>query len=301
MSKIGTEQHSSRTAIYTALSRAIASKEFDNQILGSDYLAEKFLPFLFKLMIKGKKLRARMKQKIPLGLYEYMIVRTAYFDNIFIDALNKSVPQIVLLGSGYDTRAYRFAKLIKDTRIIELDISPTQNIKKKYLFKAHIEIPNKVVFAPINFDDESLKEVLGKVGYDENEKSLFIMEGVSYYLEPESVGATLRVVKSNLNVESAIGFDYAISVPLGKLRNYYGLVELLEYMTREHPNERGKFLIEEGEIESYLEQRGLKIVDHLDNKEMEKRFLTHKDGSLIGRVNGWFRIVVASPISKPQV
>ncbi len=159
MSKRGTKQHSSRTAIYTALSRAIANKEFENDILGSDYLAEGFLPFLFRLMMKAKKLRTRMKQKIPLGLYEYMIVRTAYFDNILIDALNKNVPQIVLLGSGYDTRVYRFAKLIKDTRIIELDIPPTQKRKKKYLFKAHIEIPNKVVFASINFDDESLKEV----------------------------------------------------------------------------------------------------------------------------------------------
>ncbi len=296
----GIDRRSSRTAISTALSRAIAKKDFDNEILGLDYLAEGFLPFLLRLMIKAKTFRTRIKEKIPLGLYEYMIARTAYFDSIFLDALNKNVPQIVLLGSGYDTRAYRFAKLIKDTKIIELDTPSTQKRKNKYLFKMHIKIPDKVAFAPINFDKESLKEVLEENGYDKVEKSLFLMEGVSYYLEPESVDATLAVVKTNLSNETAVAFDYAISVPLGKLRNYYGLVELLEYMSKKHPSERGTFFIEEGEIESYLDQRGLRIIEHLNSKEMEKRFLTNENGSLIGRVNEWFCIVLASPISKPQ-
>jgi O-methyltransferase involved in polyketide biosynthesis len=36
-----------------------------------------------------------------------MLARTVFFDNVFIDALNQNLPQIVLLGAGYDTRAYR--------------------------------------------------------------------------------------------------------------------------------------------------------------------------------------------------
>ena len=60
-----------------------------------------------------------------------MLARTAFFDNLFIDALNKNIPQIVLLGAGYDTRAYRFADLNNATKIFELDIAPTQNRKMK--------------------------------------------------------------------------------------------------------------------------------------------------------------------------
>jgi methyltransferase (TIGR00027 family) len=111
MSKKGVEQKPSKTAIFDALHRAIANKEFKNERFGSDYLAEYFLPPHFKFFIKFKETRANVKNKfnkfLP-GLHKYMIARTAYFDTVFIDALNKKIPQIVLLGAGYDSRAYRF-------------------------------------------------------------------------------------------------------------------------------------------------------------------------------------------------
>ena len=138
MPKKGVEKKHSETAIFAALYRAVANKEFKNERLGPDYLAEYFLPPHFKFLIKFKKIRANVKNKsnkFTPGAYEYMLARTAFFDNVFIDALNKNIPQIVLLGAGYDTRAYRFAKLNNTTKIIELDIVTTQNRKKKCLKK----------------------------------------------------------------------------------------------------------------------------------------------------------------------
>lgn len=94
-----------------------------------------------------------------------MLARTAYFDAVFEDAMKKNVPQIVLLGAGYDTRAYPFAHAIKDTGIIELDAPLIQAGKRKCLSAARIPIPDNVVFAPINFDAEPLSIVLEKAGY----------------------------------------------------------------------------------------------------------------------------------------
>ena len=300
MSKKSVERKPSETARGTALLRTIANKEFDDEKLGSDYLAEYFLPFLLKILIKAKGIRARVKNKIPLGMYEYLIARTAYFDNLFVNALNKNIPQIVLLGAGYDTRAYRFAKLNNSTKIIELDAPTTQNRKKKCLGKSKIEISSDVVFNSIDFNRESLKIVLEKAGYDNNKKTLFLWEGVSYYLDPESVNATLELVRNYSHNESIIAFDYIISVPTEKLHNYYGVKELVQSMAKRHPNERGKFAIEEEKIESFLEQRGLKMVEHLKNREIENRFLTTENGSLIGQITECFRFVLASPISKQE-
>ncbi len=300
MSKKSVERKPSETARGTALLRTIANKEFDDEKLGSDYLAEYFLPFLLKFLIKAKGIRARVKNKIPLGMYEYLIARTAYFDNLFVNALNKNIPQIVLLGAGYDTRAYRFAKLNNSTKIIELDAPTTQNKKKKCLGKSKIEISSNVVFASINFNRESLKIVLEKAGYDNNKETLFLWEGVSYYLEPESVNATLELVRNYSHNESIIAFDYVISVPIEKHHNYYGVIELVQYMANRHSNERGKFAIEEEKIESFLEQQGLKMVEHLKNREIENRFLTTENGSLIGQITECFRFVLASPISKQE-
>jgi methyltransferase (TIGR00027 family) len=112
MSNNGVEQKPSETAYFAALRRAIANKEFDNRGLGPDYLAELFLPSPTRFLIKFKGIRARAKNRLNEflpGLYEYVNARTAYFDSVYIDALNNNIPQIVLLGAGYDTRAYRFS------------------------------------------------------------------------------------------------------------------------------------------------------------------------------------------------
>jgi O-methyltransferase involved in polyketide biosynthesis len=53
-----------------------------------------------------------------------MIARTACFDSLFMAALKYRTPQIVLLGAGYDSRAYRFAESNQSTTIFELDIAP---------------------------------------------------------------------------------------------------------------------------------------------------------------------------------
>ena len=226
MSKRGVEKRHSETAIFAALYRAVANKEFKNERFGPDYLAEYFLPSHFKFFIKFKKIRARTKVKfnkfVP-GMYEYMLARTAFFDNVFIDSLNKNIPQIVLLGAGYDTRAYRFAKLNNITKIFELDIATTQHRKKKCLKKAQIDIPKHVTLVPINFNKESLKNVLEKAGYENHEKTLFLWEGVSYYLESKSVDATLEFVNHSSRNESVIAFDYGISISEENINNYYGV------------------------------------------------------------------------------
>jgi len=59
-------------------------------------------------------------------MYEYLIARTAFFDDIVEQALRENIPQIVFLGAGYDSRPYRFKDLIKETSIFELDIHTTQ-------------------------------------------------------------------------------------------------------------------------------------------------------------------------------
>lgn len=200
MSKKGVAQKHSKTAIIAALYRALANKRYDNERFGPDDLAEYFLPTHWSFFFKFKKIRANVTNKFKVflpGMHEYLIARTAYFDRIFVKALNENIPQIVLLGAGYDTRAYRFEKLNTATKIIELDVATTQNRKKKCLKKARLDIPRDVLLVPINFDKESLKTVLENAGYEPDRKTLFLWEGVCYYLEPESVDATLEFVSQS--------------------------------------------------------------------------------------------------------
>jgi len=298
MTNNSVEQKPSETALFATLRRTIANKEYKNKKFGPDDLAEYFLPAHFRLLLKFNKIRANTKNRLNgvlPGLNEYMIARTAYFDRLFLDALKDKTPQIVLLGAGYDSRAYRFAKSNHGTRIFELDISPTQDRKINCLNKARIDIPKVVTFVPINFNLESLKDVLEKAGYDNQQKTLFIWEGVSYYLKVESVDKTLEFASQAAHPESSLVFDYTISISEENINDYYGVKEFAQTMKEQHASEELMFSIDQGEIEPFLEQRGLQMIDHLDNEEIERTFLLKEDGSLIGQIIGHFRFVLASP------
>ena len=139
-----------------------------------------------------------------------------------------------------------------------------------------------------------------QVGYKNNEKALFIWEGVSYYLEPKSVDATLEFVNHFAHYESVIAFDYTISISGESIHNYYGAIEFAQSMKKHHQTERFRFNIDEGKIEPFLKQRGLRIISHLNNQEIEKTFLLNDNGSLMGQITGLFRFAMASPNSDTQ-
>ena len=298
MSKKSVEQRDSQTAMFAALFRVVANKELKGDRLGGDYLAEYFLPPFFRFLIKLKRVRYRVKQRnarLTPGVYEYLIARTAYFDAVFSDGLKLEVPQIVLLGAGYDTRAFRFANLNRATRVFEVDIETTQSRKIKCLQKAGIELPERTMLVSMDFNKASLERVLREAGFEHHQQTLFLWEGVSYYLDPKSVDATLAFVAHEAAPESAIVFDYGIRVDARNIDSHYGVRTLHRFWTRRRTNEPIRFSIEEGEIAPFLEERGLRVVEHLDNNEIERAFLTLEDGSLIGQPNGIFRLVKASP------
>jgi len=303
MTNKSAEQKPSETALFAALRRAIAYKEYKNEKFGPDHLAEYFLPAHFRFFLRFDKIRANTKNKLARffpGMNEYMIARTVYFDRLFVEALETKTPQIVLLGAGYDSRAYRFAKLNLDTMIFELDAAPTQNRKKKCLKAARIDIPPQVKFLPVDFNKESLQDVLEKTSYTQEEKTLFVWEGVTYYLDPQSVDATLEFVSLSTK-DSSIAFDYMVTLGVENRDQYYGAKEFAQAMQEQHATEELTFSIEEGIVETFLAQRNLTLIEHLSNEEIEQTYLLDAYGALIGQIIGFMRFGVASPTSSATV
>jgi O-methyltransferase involved in polyketide biosynthesis len=94
----------SGTAAATAFLRALAAHDPRAEIRGKDDLAEIFLDEEHQRPLADPALRARVMQQLAPGAYEFMLARTAFFDDIFAQALRENVACIVLLGAGYDTR-----------------------------------------------------------------------------------------------------------------------------------------------------------------------------------------------------
>ncbi|MCP4020202.1 MAG: SAM-dependent methyltransferase [Desulfobacteraceae bacterium] len=287
------DEKASRTALWTTLMRAFSFKGEAQDIRCQDNLAQIFLTQEQVSALKDKDNRQKHKETFfVIGVYEYVTARTRIFDNFFKQAVKENFEQIVFLGAGYDSRSYRFKDRIDSIKIFELDAGPTQAHKKQCLIKAGIEIPEQVTLVPINFNTESMDQALASSTFDKNKKTLFIWEGVTFYLSPEAVDATLKFIKSNSLSGSAVAFDYIALWP--GIFDAFGVKELIEFNQKNQAGESGNsFALEEGAIGSFLLERGFELSDHLNTKEIENNYLTMKDGSLFGNITGSFRIVRA--------
>lgn len=291
--KMSVEHGPSKTALGAATLRALAAIETRAEIGGGDYLAEIFLPEERKTTLKDAAIRESViRNRIAPGMYEFMIARTAFFDSIVKQSLNEDIPQIVFLGAGYDSRPYRFRNMIKNTRIFELDISTTQQHKVELLRQAGISVPEQVTFVPINFSTDHIDVVLKRADYDSRKETLFVWEGVTYYLSAQVIDDTLNIVRSNSPAGSLICFDYHAYSP--ERSKDEGLKRLRDMMRTHYPGEPTLFGIRRGETEPFLSSRGYHIIEHLNSTEMEMKYLILRDGSLAGKVPVSLCLVLAS-------
>lgn len=299
MKNLFSKEKPSRTAYSAVWFRASSHKDFQNQKWGPDFIAECFLSMPLKLLSRSRKFRdnanAKVNKSTP-GIYEYIIARTLFIDDVFKQALDESIPQIVLLGAGYDSRGIRFKDLNSAARIIELDMAATQNRKIKCLKRNKITIPEYLTFASIDFNKQSMENALASAGYQFGKRNLFIWEGVSMYLEAQSVRDTLAFIRQSSASDSLLAFDFVVSFSHKEVDKYHGAKEMLHFMKEKYKNEPFTFSLDGKNIGEFLNECGHKIVRHLNQDEIETAYLNKEDGSSIGKPNGLFNLIVTSPI-----
>jgi len=290
----------SKTAYSAAWWRACSPKDFQHQIWGPDFIAEDFLPFPIKLLSKSKKLREKVKakmNKLTPGIYEYIIARTLFVDEVFTQALKESIPQIIFLGAGYDSRGIRFNHLNNSTQLIELDMAAIQNRKIKCLKKNKIKTPEFLTFTSIDFNNQSLESTLSSAGYQKGKRTLFIWEGVCMYLEAQSVRDTLTFIQQSSTSDSLLAFDCVVSFSDKDIYKYHGAKEMLHYMKDKYKNEPFTFSMDGKNIADFLGECGHKVVRHLNQDQIETTYLKKTNDSSIGTPNGLFNLVITSPTS----
>jgi methyltransferase (TIGR00027 family) len=143
--------------------------------------------------------------------------RQTFFDNV-VDRELASIAQFVILGAGFDTRAFR---LPKDGRVrsFEVDTPQTQAVKREMLDKARIDTTG-VTFVAADFEKGDWLAQLVGAGFDPGQPALFVWEGVIIYLDREAVEATLRKIAGTAR-GSVVAFDYFTTEPLESQSLYW--------------------------------------------------------------------------------
>lgn len=139
------------------------------------------------------------------GIIGALSHRTRFFDDALLGHLD-SVEQVVILGAGWDTRAYTLARR-EGVRVFEVDDAGMQVQKRLALEAAKVDTTG-VVFASADFNLESWLVALRRVDFDPDKPTFVLLEGVTYYLNPDAIEATLQTVATKLAKGSAVAFDY---------------------------------------------------------------------------------------------
>ncbi|MCG2621198.1 SAM-dependent methyltransferase [Arthrobacter sp. I2-34] len=130
--------------------------------------------------------------------------RTTFFDAALERHLD-AVDQFVLLGAGYDTRAFRLPAGTA-VKCFEVDTARTQAVKRRALAAAGIE-SSRITFVEADFERDDWLGRLVAAGFDPGKPSFFLWEAVTMYLDRRAVEATLRAIAGTA-AGSVVAFDY---------------------------------------------------------------------------------------------
>ncbi len=262
------KNQASITAEGIALMRAHESSKPAGERVCYDPLARRFIsPFFYAL---GFLFIPYGRRRSP-GVQEFLIARTRYIDDYLSECLNEGIDQLVILGAGLDSRAYRFDGIRNKVKVFEVDHPASQQVKLDKLKKLFGEIPDYVTYIPIDFSIEKIDKLMD-CGYDRTLKTLFIWEGVTYYIPEKSVNDTLKFIACHSKEGSRVIFDYIYTSALraAHKRNEVSSMHRYARMTGEDL----VFGIEEGTIVDYLQALGFDRIVNADYRYFQQAYFS---------------------------
>lgn len=262
---------SSKTAEGVTACRFAESQRPENERICYDPYAVHFIsPDILEWIARNPdkaKARWEQRERILPGIDNSVIARVRYFDDFLKNSIDEGLEQLVILGAGYDSRAYRIEGL-KNTKVFEVDHPAMQAVKIERIKKIFCSLPDHVTYVPVDLGREDFGQTLLKMGYSRSKRTSFIMEGLLYYLPPEIVDKIFSFISKNSGKGSAVIFDYYPqsvvdgSCELEVGRNLYN--QLIQY------GESLRFGI--NDVEEYLANLGFSKIRNVTSEDYKRAY-----------------------------
>lgn len=261
------------TAEMTAVFRATESLRPIEQRLFEDIFAPEFLRPWIRLLLKNRWLAKfivwfLIDRRFP-GATDTIVSRIRYTDDCLKDSIKNGIEQLVILGAGYDSRAYRFAEL-KAIKVFEVDHPNTQHLKKDKVNRLFGTLPSHVTYVAVDFEKEKLLPKLLNAGFTSNQKTLFIWEGVCKYLSQEAVNELLTQVSSKACKGSCIVFDYLFESMINGSSGSPLAKRMLDYQLKK--GEPFIFGLPEDNPEDSIKPKGFSEVKNTSAAKIKKKY-----------------------------
>lgn len=262
-----TRANISGTAHLTAGMRTLG-RLTDGEAANADYLAERFLLRDQRSWTWAPRFSRFVIDRLVPGAFGYFNARTRYFDDVLLQEAARGLDQLVLLGVGFDSRSVRFASQLGAARVFEVDRPEVLQTRGERL--RGVQQNPQAVAVPIDFERDDLAEVLRARGFvSRGARSLFLWEGVTYYLPQSAVDAVLARVASLTQAPSSIAFDYVTRAFFeGDVRAYGARQLAYGWRSLGNVNRSGV-----ADVHRLLGAHGFRVREELGPAALERRYL----------------------------
>jgi len=147
---------------------------------------------------EGASITQRLRDELSAGelltFSRWMCVRARLVEDVVERAVAGGTRQYVILGAGLDSFAYRRPDLLVRLRVFEVDHPSGQVWKRERLAELGVSLPANLVFAPVDFETQTLRAGLLEAGFDFAAGAVFSWIGVTMFLTLTAIEATLETV-----------------------------------------------------------------------------------------------------------
>jgi len=272
--------------------RALAAQHPDRKLRNKDMLAGKLCePVLLPREYEAAREVIDDNPEAYAGFF-FVNARTRHIDEFLAQAASSGIMQVVVLGAGFDSRAYRFHKTYPRIEFFEVDLPATIDAKQTAVTRLFGALPKHVRYVPIDFDTQTLANALPAAGYDSKRRTLFILEGVSYYVNEAGNNDTFEFIGHHSPTKSLVVYDYLLrQVVDGNYEGMYAAsIEAKGVARIGEPFVTGWTPAQAAE---YAQRHGLSVLEDLDSAALTRRYLIGSGGKPDGRIPNGYRIIDA--------
>ena len=265
------KQSVSNTSLGAAVCRLIEQYQPEKTRLINDPVVKEMVSPLIRVLMQLSSMRnytVKQTDAVAQGIYGTQICRTRFIDDATVTALSQGISQLVILGAGLDTRAYRLPG-IERVKVFEVDLPAVQDGKKKSVQKYLGRLPENVTYIPIDFDTQTLEAVFAGTSFDSSKPAVFIWEGVTQYITEDAVRLTLTFVGKS-SPGSILLFTYVLKSIIQRSPDFPGADHLMDVVAKSSP---WIFGLEPSSIPAFLKPYHLALVANVGNADYQEKYL----------------------------